>query len=167
MMRSRIAASTYWAPCRILFFGRLDQGSEDFGFQLQLVALNRPVKLVPAFFVVGPKQEIRFVFGADPAITKETNGGTDQGSGKNPCSRRLTSEEIPKDEADLICDLLAKIKAGELPGPEYPAKHQELWDRQLALAQGSPFTAQDNYPELFPRRSALSSAGAPLPPSAP
>jgi hypothetical protein len=45
---------------------------------------------------------------------------------------------------------LAKIKTGEVQSPEYPAKHQDLWNRQLALFQGSPFTVQDDYPELFP-----------------
>ena len=96
------------------------------------------------------EQEMRFVFGAHPAITKEANGVLIKIDGKTLVQDVLMSEEIPKDEADLIRNLLAKIKAGELPRPEYPANHQDLWNRQLALVQGSPFTVQDDYPELFP-----------------
>jgi hypothetical protein len=96
------------------------------------------------------EQEIRYVFGAHPAITKEANGALIKIDGKILVQDILTSEQIPEDEADLIRDLLAKIKAGELQSPEYPAKHQDLWNRRLALVQSSPFTAQDDYPELFP-----------------
>jgi hypothetical protein len=95
------------------------------------------------------KQEIRFVFAAYPAITKEANGVLMKIDGKTLVQDILISDEVPKDEADLIRDWLAKIKIGELQSLEYPAKHQALWNRQLALFQGSPFTAQDDYPELF------------------
>jgi len=96
------------------------------------------------------EQEIRFVFGAHPTITKEASGVLTRADGKTLVQDIMISDQIPKDEADLIRDLLAKVKAGGMPGPEYPAKDQELWNRKFALVHGYPFTAQDDYPELFP-----------------
>ena len=96
------------------------------------------------------EQEIRFVFGVHPEVTKEANGVLIKMDGKTLVQDILTSDEIPTDEADLIRDLLALIKAGELPSPQYPARDQDLWEHRLALIQGSVFTAQDDYPELFP-----------------
>jgi hypothetical protein len=71
------------------------------------------------------EQEIRFVFGANPAITELQGGVLIELNSKVLLQDILVSDLIPEDEADLISDLLIKFKSGKLRSPNYPRK--ENW----------------------------------------
>jgi hypothetical protein len=94
------------------------------------------------------EQEIRFVFGIDPEVTRPTGGALLDLDGKTLIEDLAFSGSIQKDEAAIIYELYQKIKKGELPSLKYPEEHQKRWDERLA--QGPAFTAQDDYGELFP-----------------
>jgi hypothetical protein len=92
------------------------------------------------------EREIRFVFGVNPEVTEMQKGVLVELDSKILLQDILVSDLIPEDEADLIRDLFAKFKSGELPSPEYPRK--EGWASLSVL--GPLFTSQDDYPDLFP-----------------
>jgi hypothetical protein len=100
------------------------------------------------------EQEIRFVFGVHPEITRLGNGVLVELDGKTLIPYEdhgvLFSDSIQKDERTIIRELFKKIKKGELPSPEYPPIDQDLWRQRFNLIQGPSFTPQDDYPELFP-----------------
>jgi hypothetical protein len=113
----------------------------------------------PDVFKIPPyryEQEIRFVFGVHPGITAQAGGVLIELDGKtlipDECQDEgiLFSGSIQKDEAQIIRELCKRIRSGELPGLQYPACHQDVWNRRLSLIQGSPFTPQDDPPNYFP-----------------
>ena len=96
------------------------------------------------------EQEIRFVFGIRPEVAEEASGVLVELDGKTLIQDVLISDLIAKDKARLIHDFFVKVKTGELHSPAYPEDLQGPWRDRLSKFEGTPFTLQDDYPELFP-----------------
>jgi hypothetical protein len=49
----------------------------------------------------------------------------------------------------MIETFFRKIKAGELPSPEYRLARAKAWRKWFAAVGGTPFTMNDDKPDLF------------------